>query len=418
MHRVSTRSMVALTAAAALTLAACGSKQAGDTTTSSSTSASSSSSAETPASGNLTIQPLAAYDLDGKEVNTSNSGTAADPAGKGDAACSGISIGMAGALTGANAALGQNILGGVKLALDKHNKANAKCQVELKQFDTEGNPDKASAAAPQIVSDASIIGLVGPAFSGETAATGDVFHQAGLLSLTPSATRVSLTSNGWTNFFRGLANDAQQGAADAKYLTVVKGYAKVCVVQDDSAYGTGLAKVVKDTLGSAVESSCEIDVKTGDKDFSVAVNTIKSSAPDAIFYAGYFAEAAPFTKQLRDGGITATFFAGDGTNDPQFVSQAGASAAGALLSCPCGPAPEAYAAEFKAFNNADPGIYSVEGYDLTTIILAGIDSGITERAALVEFVKSYSGAGIGREYKWDDKGELSGTVPIWVYEVQ
>ena len=65
--------------------------------------------------------------------------------------------------------------------------------------------------APQIVGDATIIGLLGPAFSGETEATGPIFTQAGLLSLTASATRVSLTTNGWTNFFRGLANDGVAG---------------------------------------------------------------------------------------------------------------------------------------------------------------------------------------------------------------
>ena len=430
MHRVPMRAVVGLVAVAALTLAACGSKNtpaATSTTTSTTTSGSSasatatataSSSTDASPSTDLTIAAVEAVDLDGKKVEVAGGGTAMDPAGKGNATCSGIAIGMAGALTGSNAALGQNILGGVKLALDKHNKANPNCNVELKQFDTEGNADKASAAAPQIVSDASIVGLVGPAFSGETQATGDIFHQAGLLSMTPSATRVSLTTNGWDNFFRGLANDAQQGAGDAGYLKAVMSAKKVCVVEDDSPYGTGLADVVKKSLGDIADASCQVDVKTGDKDFSNAVNTIKSAAPDAIFYAGYFPEGAPFAKQLVDSGVTATFMSGDGTNDPQFVKQAGSAAKGALLSCPCGPPPSSYATEYTAFNKIAPGVYSVEGYDLTTIILAGIDSGIKDRAALVQFVKTYSGQGVGRTYKWDDKGELSGTVPVWIYKVQ
>ena len=85
---------------------------------------------------------------------------------------------MAGALTGPNAALGLNILYGAKVAIDEHNKANPGCQVTIKQFDTEGDPQKATQVAPQIVGDASIIGLLGPAFSGETEATGPIFYQA------------------------------------------------------------------------------------------------------------------------------------------------------------------------------------------------------------------------------------------------
>jgi branched-chain amino acid transport system substrate-binding protein len=74
----------------------------------------------------------------------------------------------------------------------------------LKTFDTEGDPQKATAVAPQIVDDASIIGLVGPAWSGETKATGGVFDQAGLAAATPSATNVALSEQGWKTFLRGL----------------------------------------------------------------------------------------------------------------------------------------------------------------------------------------------------------------------
>nr|WP_198526166.1 hypothetical protein [Cellulosimicrobium sp. MM] len=64
-------------------------------------------------------------------------------------------------------------------------------------------------------------------------------------------------------------------------------------------------------------------MKTGDKDFSAAVQIISGADADAVFYAGYYAEAAPFVQGLRDGGVDIPFVSADGTNDPQFVSQAG-----------------------------------------------------------------------------------------------
>ena len=75
-----------------------------------------------------------------------------------------------------------------------------------------------------------MIGLLGPAFSGETKATGAIFLQADLVSLTASATNPALTTNGWTNFFRGLANDGVQGPSVAKYMVGTAGFKKVCVV--------------------------------------------------------------------------------------------------------------------------------------------------------------------------------------------
>ena len=82
-----------------------------------------------------------------------------------------------------------------------------------------------------------------------------------------------------------------------------------------------------------------------------------------------------------------------------------------------GPAPDQFATDYTAQFKVSPGVYSVEGYDLTTIILLGIDSGIKDRAGLINFVKSYSGDGLARHYKWNDKGELASAL-IWIYKVQ
>ncbi len=402
---------VALVMTAGLVLAGCSSKSTGGTTSTSG------STGGSTAASSLSIQPLVQVDASGKTVTASGGSAAADPAGDGKATCSNISIAMAGALTGPNAALGTNILNGLKLAVDQHNKANAGCQVAVKQFDTEGDPQKATQVAPQIVSDTSVIGLLGPAFSGETKATGPVFNQAGLLSLTASATNPALTTNGWTNFFRGLGNDNSQGGAIASYMKDTLGFKKVCVVEDDSDYGIGLADVVTKTLGSVADSSCAAKVKTGDKDFSATVQIIKDAAPDAVYYGGYYAEAAPLLSQLRSGGVTAAFASGDGTNDPEFVKQAGDASKGAYLTCPCGPAPDKFAADYKAMFSVAPGVYSVEAYDLGTIMLKGIDKGITTRADMVKFVASYDGTGLAKNYKWDSTGELA-SASTWVYQVK
>lgn len=394
--------------AAGLALSGCSSKAAPATGAESSGS-----------SGNaeLSIQPLIQVDAKGIEASGGGGGTPADPAGDGSATCSGISLGMMGALTGPNAALGQNIVNGVKLAVDTHNAANADCQVELKQFDTEGDPQKATQVAPTIVADASVIGIVGPAFSGESKATGPIFSQADVLMLSPSATNPGLTTNGWKNFVRGLGNDNSQGGAIANYATGTLKFSKVCVVQDDSDYGVGLAEVVTKTLGSAADAGCASKVKAGDKDFSTTAQIIKDAAPDAVYYAGYYAEAAPFVSQLRSAGVEAVFISADGVNDPEFVKQAGSATAGAYLTCPCAPAADAFATAYTAAFNVAPGTYSVEGYDLGTIILKGIDSGITDRAALVDFVHAYNGDGYAKTYQWDATGELASST-TWVYQVK
>lgn len=380
-------------------------------------SAAGTTAAQGEAATDLAIVEQVQIDGNGAAIPAQAGAAPVDPAGDGTATCEPVAIAMAGALNGPDAALGINIKNGVQLAIDKHNAANPGCQIELKPFDTEGDPQKATAIAPQIVDDASVVGLVGPAFSGETKATGGVFDQAGLVSVTASATNVTLSEQGWKTFFRGLANDGVQGPSVANYMKNTIGDKKVCVVDDSTDYGSGLAKAVRDTLGSLADQACNISVKKGDKDFSAAVTQIKEQSPDSVFFSGYYAEAAPFVQQLRDGGFTGKFVSADGTKDPEFVKQAGNASKDAVLSCPCGPASAAFADEYtKKFNQA-PGTYSTEGYDLGTILAKGISSGATTRDALLEFVRSYDGQGVARKYQWNDTGELTTTL-IWIYKVQ
>lgn len=372
---------------------------------------------ENSSQSDLKIVEQVQIDENGAEVKAAAGAAPADPAGDGKATCPPVSIAMAGALNGPDAALGINIVNGVQLAIDKHNAANPGCQVQLKKFDTEGDPQKATAIAPQIVDDQYTIGLVGPAFSGETKATGTVFDQAGLVATTASATNPTLSENGWKTFFRGLANDAVQGPSVANYLKNTLSFKKVCVVDDSTDYGLGLATAVRETLGPVADAQCNISVKKGDKDFSAAVTQIKGASPDAVFYGGYYSEAAPLVQQLKDGGVTATFVSADGTKDQQFVDQAGEASKDALLSCPCGPATGSFADEYtKKFNQA-PGTYSTEGYDLGTILLKGIDSGAITRPALLDFVRNYNGQGVARNYQWTPNGELT-TNLIWMFKVQ
>ena len=369
------------------------------------------------APADLKIVEQVQIDDSGGEVKLTAGAAPADPAGNGQAQCPPVSIAMAGALTGPDAALGINIKNGVQLAIDKHNAANPGCQVQLKPFDTEGDPQKATQIAPQIINDAFTIGLVGPAFSGETNATGPVFDQAGLVAVTASATNVTLSEKGWKTFFRGLANDGVQGPSVANYMKSTLGYDKVCVVDDSTDYGRGLAQSVRETLGPVADSSCNISVKKGDKDFSAAVTQIKGASPKAVFFAGYYAEAAPLTQQLRDGGFEGTFVTDDGAKDPEYVKQAGSSSKDALISCPCGPATGTFADEYNRKFNQEAGTYSSEGYDLGTILLKGIDSGAITRPALLEYVRNYNGQGVSRNYQWGPTGELT-TSLIWMYKVQ
>ncbi len=79
---------------------------------------------ENKSQANLKIVEQVQIDENGAEVKAAEGAAPADPAGDGKATCPPVSIAMAGALNGPDAALGINIKNGVQLAIDKHNAAN------------------------------------------------------------------------------------------------------------------------------------------------------------------------------------------------------------------------------------------------------------------------------------------------------
>jgi branched-chain amino acid transport system substrate-binding protein len=331
------------------------------------------------------------------------------------AACD-LKIGMFGALTGPNANLGIYIQNGVNLALDDYNKKHSNCKVTLENYDSQGDPTQAPALAKKAIDDKKVVGIVGPAFSGESKAADPAFNEAGLVTITPSATKPTLAEQGWKTFFRALANDNTQGAAAAKYIKDTVKTQKTFVIDDASEYGKGLADIVRQNLGSAVVGNDEVQVKQ--TDFSASVTKVTASGADTLFYGGYAPEAAPLIKQLRAAGWKGTFVSGDGTKDQAFIDNAKEAAEGTILTCPCVPpdvAPD-FQAAYKAKFGQDPNTYSGEGYDAATILLNGIAAG-KDRASMVDWVKNYDQKGVTKQLKFDAKGE-STDLTVYAYKVE
>jgi branched-chain amino acid transport system substrate-binding protein len=365
------------------------------------------------------IAAVAAAGLALTACGTTDDGDGDGGTASGDAACD-LKIGFFGALTGPSANLGVNIKNGVELAVTEYNEENADCKVTLEEYDSQGSETEAPKLAQQAIDDTKVVGVVGPAFSGESKAAGPLFAEAGLPTITPSATDPTLAENGWDTFHRMLGNDASQGPAIATYIDQTVGSTKVFVADDASQYGKGLAGIVEEALGDKVVGTDTIQV--GDTDFSALVTSVKSSGADTMFFGGYIAEAGLILKQLRQGGWDGQYVVADGAKDPLFVETAGAAnAEGTIISCPCIPpedeAVAPFAEAFQAAYDTAAGTYTAEGYDAANVLLDGIADGASDRAAMLEFVNGYEEDGVTKRISFDEKGEPA-EIPIYAYKVE
>jgi branched-chain amino acid transport system substrate-binding protein len=327
------------------------------------------------------------------------------------AACSGkLKIAYQGPLTGPEAALGINELNGVKFALKKFLAANKSANVDpvVYEVDDQGDPAVAAPIAPKVAAEECVVALVGPAYSGASKVSLPVYLSAGLSIITPSATNPTLPEFGKSIFHRAVLTDDYQGPAAARLITSKVKNAKVFLVNDASDYAVGLQKTVDITLAGRVVGK---DVTpTGTTDFSATIAKIKKSKANAVFYSGYFSQAAVFVKQLRDSGSKIVFASGDGTLDNQFVKLARKAAEGVLLTAPAIPfetaSPKLAAEMVKA--GWTPGVYTTESYDAANFFLEAIKAGNTDRASINKYVSTKSSKGLSKVLKFDKDGEVSG----------
>ena len=333
----------------------------------------------------------------------------------------GYKLAYFGALTGSAANLGVNIEQGFELAIEQYNKAKGSDCIQVAKFDSQGEASVAPGVARSLVADKKILGIVGPPFSGESEAADPIFDSAGIPTISPSATRVSLSSSGWKVFHRAVANDDAQGPAAAAYIKDNLKATKVFVADDQSAYGAGLADVVKSKLGSLVVASDKTEGDGKQTDFSALVQKVQSSKATALFYGGYYTNAGIIRKQLSAAGWNDTLLGGDGMKDPGLSKASGvAQAVGTVVTCPCSP-PEAaggtFVTDYKARWNVAAGTYSDVAFDAANVLLQGIDAGNTTPEKLNTYLSTVNYKGIANTYKFTDKGELDPTlIKVWAFK--
>jgi len=333
----------------------------------------------------------------------------------------GYKLAFFGALTGSAAGLGMNIERGFELALDQYAEAKGPDCIKVAKFDSQGDASVAARVARKVVEDKKIIGVVGPLFTGESETADPIFDRAGIPTITPSATGVSLATSGWRTFHRAIPNDAAQGPAAATYIQNTLRAQKVFVADDGSPYGTNLAGLVKSKLGPLVVGTDQTDGDGKQTDFSSLVAKVTSSDATVLFYGGYYANGGLIRKQLTEAGWKGTLVGGDALKDPGLSKAAGnAAAAGTVAVCPCSPleaADSTFSTQYKATWGQDAGTYSDTTYDATEIFLKGIAAGNTTRKQLNAYLSTIDHKGISYTYKFVPNGELvPNLVKIWAFK--
>lgn len=345
-------------------------------------------------------------------------------------------IGYQGPMTGGNAVYGTDEEPGVAVAI---NKANASGKLpftlKLKVYDDQGDPTLAPTQAQAAVANKNLVAVVGPAFSGATIASEPYYASNNVAIVSPSATRVSLAYLGYDNFFRVVADDGVQGPADADYVVKTLKAKSLYVVNDGSAYGSGLAS---NFAGQAKTDGASITTATvlqttgcsgtaSATEYSAAAAQVVAAKPDLMFYGGYSCDLSLFLGALNAAGYTGKVMSGDGSDNVQLVTGTtpNSAANGVYLTCACSSSvPAWFASAYKAVSGIDvsKATYPAESYDATNAIINVLKTlkpaSIGKlRSEVVNGLHSISFKGITKTISFEPGGNIAGTA-IYVSQVQ
>ncbi len=337
---------------------------------------------------------------------------------------------VAGPLSGFQANTGQTVAGGVRLMAEQLNRSGGLLgyKVKVVALDDEADSDVAAGIAAQIKEAVDrgdrVIGVIGHPNSGQTAAAMDVYKNLSIIVITPTASEVALTQQGYRNFFRVNAANDLQAKIGADYLTNKLGAKKIAVLYNDDPYGIDLGKLTAaelTKLGALVAMTQQVKVEQNR--FPSEVAKIKDAGVDAIYYAGYEVECPYLRADLRDAGLDKlTFMASDGCFLAATIDNADGAAEGMYVTgfapSPKTAVDQAWVQSYQAVEYRNPDTYSVNGYSAMQVLAEGVKkAGSLSASKVADAIRKLDISTPLGEVQYQDNGDLR-AAQIYVFQVK
>jgi branched-chain amino acid transport system substrate-binding protein len=324
-----------------------------------------------------------------------------------------ITIAVAGPMTGPVASIGEQMKRGAENAAAAINEAggvNGR-KIKIVVEDDACDPKQAVAVANRIVGQ-QIKFVDGHACSGSSIPAADVYADNGVLMMSPASSNPVLTEKDHATIMRLYPRDDAQGAFIAPWIAETFKGKKIAILHDKSAYGKGLATVVKDKLnaGGVTEVLFE-GINPGEKDYNAIVTKLKNAGAEFVYFGGYHTEAGLMLRQGADQGYKPQLMTGDSIATSEFWQISGPAGEGTLFTFPTDPRRSPNAAhaleQFKA-QGFDPEGFTLFSYGVVQALAEGMKkAGSDDPKAVAKALKSGEPIQtVMGPVKFDSKGDI------------
>lgn len=335
-----------------------------------------------------------------------------------------VRIAHAGPVSGPIASLGKDEENGVRMALDDLNAkgleiGGRKLRWKLEAGDDGGDPGQAVALARRLC-DKKVAAVVGHLQSGTTLPATSIYHDCGIVMVTPAASNPAITQAGYDTTYRVIADDRAMVDALVAHAVGKLGVKRAAIIDDRSAYGQGIVALFE---AEAREQGIEIVDKqfTGDKatDFVPILTAIKGKKPDAIFFGGLDAQAGPMLRQMAQLAMDKVrLLGGDGLCTLRLPELAGNTSPLRNVTCAVGGSPlermPGGAAWKQRYDQRFPDQYQVfspYAYDATMVLAQAMVRADSIRPdAYIPYLRQTRHDGVTAPIAFTPQGELQAPV--------
>lgn len=288
-----------------------------------------------------------------------------------------VNIAVAGAMTGPYAEYGVAIERGVRLAIDKWNGQggiDGKKIVLKHHLDAGVSPDRGVAAMRQILSDPTVVGIMGPGGSSINLAIRPMMVADGRPYINSQAQDPAAfyENEGTGAPYKNMFTTALPSNVEASFLgaELATKYKSIGIMHESSAYGATGAKLMAEEIKKQKPSSIVVleSYDWGTKDVTAQLSRLKKENIEVLAVVGLGADMATIRKNMARLNFKPKFYASAGALSPSYANNAGDLVLGTLApgmaslgERPLGEKAKEFADAYKAKHGTD----SIWGNDPT-----------------------------------------------------
>jgi len=331
-------------------------------------------------------------------------------------------------VTGPNASLGKEGLGGLEYAAKMVNTAGGvkigadTYMVQLINIDDESKAERTVAAVEKLISSEKTPVIFTTPASTTTLAILPVLEKSKTVGMGFIAAAPAVISPEYSYSFRSTLSSITNVNPGVDYMIKTRGIKNIAFVGRNDDWGRSAAAAISaraKSLGATIVMEEYFD--PGTTDFSSLFSKIRSTNADAVI-AAVSLESVAFAKQYRELRVKPTLMSvGVNLAAPSVIKAIGPSADGMLIATgPTTtetPAVKAFVQQFEKANGRPPLPYEMVGYDNMMIVLEAMKkAGSTDSTKVAESLRKLEYKGLLQDYRF--AGTNQSDVVINVNEIK